>query len=89
MLPSTKLALRVIASLPYPVRYRTRTLNKVPVTASVAWQSMQSGVMDCFTLFAMTNLFMERSVVTRQSVCGIDRIRLARNDGRLVERPAR
>ena len=39
---------------PYPARHRTQTLNKEAVTASEAWQSMQSEVMDCFTLFAMT-----------------------------------
>ncbi|MFZ2124831.1 hypothetical protein, partial [Rhodoferax sp.] len=32
----------VIASPPYPARYRTRTLNRAFVTASVARQSMQS-----------------------------------------------
>jgi len=36
-------------------------LNKDFVTASVARQSMQPEVMDCFTLFAMTNLFMENN----------------------------
>ncbi|WP_296543208.1 hypothetical protein, partial [Rhodoferax sp.] len=49
----------VTASHPYPARYRTRTLNRDFVTASVARQSMQSGVMDCVTSFAMTGLFME------------------------------
>ncbi|WP_296542409.1 3-deoxy-D-manno-octulosonic acid transferase [Rhodoferax sp.] len=44
----------VIASHPYLARYRTRTLNKEVVTASVARQSMQSGVMDCVTALAMT-----------------------------------
>jgi hypothetical protein len=34
-------------------------MNKDIVTASEARQSMQSGVMDCFTAFAMTGLFME------------------------------
>ncbi|MFZ2122993.1 MAG: hypothetical protein WAV14_06350, partial [Rhodoferax sp.] len=46
-------------SPPNPARYRTRTLNKNFVTASVARQSMQSRDMDCFTAFAMTGLFME------------------------------
>jgi hypothetical protein len=41
----------------YPARYRTRTLNRAFVTASVARQSMQSGDMDCFTAFAMTATF--------------------------------
>jgi hypothetical protein len=45
----------VIASQPYPARYRTRTLNKHLVTASVARQSMHSEVMDCFIAFAMTS----------------------------------
>ncbi|MFZ3028922.1 MAG: hypothetical protein WA062_14970 [Rhodoferax sp.] len=49
----------VIASPPYPARYRTRTLNRAFVTASVARQSMQSRDMDCFTALAMTGLFME------------------------------
>jgi hypothetical protein len=61
----------VNASRQNPDRYRTRTLNRVFVTASVARQSMQSRDMDCFTAFAMTGLFMERNEVTRQSVCGI------------------
>ena len=47
----------VIASPPYPARYRTRTLNRAFVTASVARQSMQSRDMDCFTAFAMTATF--------------------------------
>jgi len=64
----------VIASQPYPARYRIRTLNRDVVTASVARQSMPSEVMDCFTAFAMTatftmtGLFMERSAATRQSM---------------------
>jgi hypothetical protein len=33
--------------------------NQIPVTASEARQSMHSGVLDCFTAFAMTNLFMD------------------------------
>jgi hypothetical protein len=44
----------VIASTPYPARYRTWTMNREFVTASVAWQSMQLEFMDCFTAFAMT-----------------------------------
>jgi hypothetical protein len=61
----------VIASQPYPARYRIRTLNRDVVTASVARQSMPSEVMDCFTAFAMTatftmtGLFMESAA--RQS----------------------
>jgi hypothetical protein len=47
----------VIASQPYPARYRMRTLNRAFVTASGARHSMQSGVMDCFTAFAMTATF--------------------------------
>ena len=43
-----------MASFPYPTRYQTRTLNRDFVIASVAWRSMQSEVMDCFTSFAMT-----------------------------------
>jgi hypothetical protein len=58
----------VIASPPYPARYRTRTLNRAFVTASVARQSMQSRDMDCFTAFAMTGLFMDRSKATWQSM---------------------
>jgi stage V sporulation protein SpoVS len=42
------------------------TLNKNFVTASVARQFMQSEVMDCFTAFAMTSLFMESEA--RQSM---------------------
>jgi hypothetical protein len=56
----------VIASPPYPARYRTRTLNSDFVTASEARQSMQSDFMDCFTAFAMTELFMKS--VARQSM---------------------
>ncbi len=52
-------------------RYCTRTLNPAFVTAiaaslaphaltNTAWQSRGSGVMDCFTAFAMTRLFVER-----------------------------
>ncbi len=57
----------VIASRPYQARNRTRPLNKVPVTASVAWQSTKSGVMDCHvaSLLAMTGVFMESAA--RQS----------------------
>ena len=43
-----------MASFPYPTRYQTRTLNRDFVIASLAWRSMQSEVMHCFTSFAMT-----------------------------------
>jgi len=45
----------VIASPPNPARYRTRTLNRAFVTASVARQSMQSEVMDCHVAGAPRN----------------------------------
>ncbi len=62
----------VIASPPYPARYRTRTLNKDAVTASVARQSMQLEVMDCFTLFAMTGLFMKSDARQSTKSVGMD-----------------
>ena len=71
----------VIASPPNPGQIPHTDLEPDPVIASPsmnsgqakARQSMQCGVMDCFTAFAMTatftmtRLFMERSAATRQS----------------------
>ena len=76
-----------------PQRFAPRNDGDLAVTASVARQSMQSGVMDCFTAFAMTATFAMTNLNVTASVArqfrtsglhGLPQRFAPRNDGDLA-----